>query len=199
MLTPIGPHTVDASAIDHFVLVPLDWKAFVAFVEARGDHGPRLTYLDGYLELMSPSSTHELLKTNLGRLLEVWALDMDVELNGFGSETLKRQRDRSGVEPDECYFVGPRAGRRFPDLAIEVVWTSGTLDRLEVYRRLGVGEVWWWEDGRLAVWTLKGARYVRSRKSRLLPTLDLAALAKCAASQNQTEAVKAFRATYAHH
>ena len=199
MLTPIGPHTVDASAVDHFVVLPLDWKAFVALVEARGDHGPRLTYLDGYLELISPSATHELLKKNLARLLGIWALDHEVELNGFGSETFKRARSKSGIEPDECYFLGPRGARSTPDLSIEVVWTSGRLDRLEAYRRLGVGEGWWWEDGALNVWVLKGERYARARKSRLLSSLDLTTLAKCASSQSQTAAVKAFRASYARH
>jgi Uma2 family endonuclease len=199
MLTPIGPHTVDASAVDHFVVTPCDWKTFVALVEARGDHGPRLTYLDGYLELMSPSATHELLKKNLARLFETWALDHEVDLNGYGSETFKRERRKSGIEPDECYFLGPRGARSTPDLVIEVIWTSGRLDRLEAYRRLGVGEVWWWEDGALSVWVLKGERYARARKSRLLPTLDLATLAKCASSQSQTAAVKAFRASYARH
>lgn len=199
MLTPIGPHTVDASAVDHFVVLPLDWKAFLALLDARGDHGPRLTYLDGYLELTSPSATHELLKTNLARLLELWATDHEVELNGFGSETFKLARRKSGIEPDECYFLGPRGSRRWPDLAIEVLWTSGRLDRLEAYRRLGVREVWWWEDGALTVWVLKGERYLRARKSRLLPALDLAALARHAAFDNQHEAVKAFRRTYARH
>jgi hypothetical protein len=36
-----------------------------------------------------------------------------------------------------------------PDVAIEVIWTRGGLDKLDVYRGLGVPEVWTWQEGRL--------------------------------------------------
>ena len=61
----------------------------------------------------------------------------------------------AGCEADECYIFGPRPrDKARPDLAIEVVWTSGGLDKLEVYRRLEVGEVWFWKDGVIAVHVL---------------------------------------------
>jgi Uma2 family endonuclease len=56
---------------------------------------------------------------------------------------------------DECYIVGPDQNKEVPDLALEVVWTSGGLDKLEIYRRLGVGEVWIWKDGRITVHALR--------------------------------------------
>jgi len=33
-----------------------------------------------------------------------------------------------------------------PDIAIEVVLTSGGIEKLPVYAGLGVREVWFWED-----------------------------------------------------
>jgi len=45
---------------------------------------------------------------------------------------------------------------------------------LEVYRGLGVREVWVWKKGRLGAYLLRGERYVRAARSRLLPGLDLA-------------------------
>ncbi len=47
--------------------------------------------------------------------------------------------------------AGRPLGREAPDLAIEVIWTSGGIDKLESYRGLGVGEVWFWREGRMEV------------------------------------------------
>jgi Uma2 family endonuclease len=58
----------------------------------------------------------------------------------YGAWTLKSPPNQSGLEPDECYLVGDQ-DKPTPDLAIEVVWTSGGIDKLEIYGRLGIGEV----------------------------------------------------------
>ena len=185
----------DPATVDQHVHLAVDWRAFSAFLDARGeDASTRITYLDGELEIMAPSFNHELIKTNLARMLEWWATEFDVEINGYGSVTLKKARQRAGLEPDECYFVGPRAGRTSPDFAIEVVWTRGLIDKLEVYRRLAVKEVWVWEQGALSAWALSSGGYTRAKKSRLLPDLDFVLLARLAASENQHAAVKSFRA-----
>lgn len=52
----------------------------------RGEQsGTRVAYLHGELELMSPSIKHELLKKMLARLLEAYAEERGIELNGYGS------------------------------------------------------------------------------------------------------------------
>ena len=84
-------------------------------LETRGDHSaPRFAYLEGVLEIMSPSLTHENLKSMIGRLVEVWCLE-------------------KGVEFRACYVFGEVSDPQQPDLAIEVVWTSGGLNTLEIY------------------------------------------------------------------
>ena len=96
-----------------------------------------------------------------------------------------------GAEADECYVLGihkPKA----PDLAIEVVWTDGGIDKLEVWRGLGVGEVWVWRKGRIEVHELGGDRYELAPKSRLLPGLDLGKVARLCTLQDQSAAVHAF-------
>ncbi len=64
--------------------------------------------------------------------------------------TLKSPPSQSGLKPDECYLVGDQ-DKAVPVLAIEVVWTSGGIDKLEIYKRLGVGEVWFWKASRIEV------------------------------------------------
>jgi len=188
-----------AEHIDQRVLLHgVDWDAFEAVLAARGEEsGTRITYLDGELELMTPSIDHESLKTRLARLLETWAEIMGLELEGFGSWTLKVKAQRLGVEADECYVVGSFDGPpSVPDLAIEVVWTSGGLDKLEVYRRLGVPEVWFWQDGRLRIFLLQGDRYLSATRSRVLPDLDPGLLNRCMAEPTQTSALRALRQAF---
>ena len=72
---------------------------------------------------------------------------------------LRKAPKASGLEPDECYIIGPDQSAERPDLAIEIVWTSGGLDKLEICSRLGVPEVWIWQDGALVVHVLRGESY----------------------------------------
>jgi Uma2 family endonuclease len=142
------------------VLHDVSWREFERILAARGEAaGPRLTYLEGELELRSPSIQHEGIKSLIGRLIEAYADDLGLELNAYGSWTLKKASRARGIEPDECYVVGNRTNPRAPDLAIEVAWTSWSIDKLDVYRGLGVREVWVWEDGRIRVNVLRGGRY----------------------------------------
>ena len=83
----------------------------------------------------------------------------------------------AGAEPDQCYIVGEDLSKDRPDLAIEVVWTSGGIDKLEVYRQLGIAEVWFWRDERITVHILRGERYEAVLRSSALPGLDTALLA----------------------
>jgi Uma2 family endonuclease len=179
---------------DHFVtLHDISWSQYEMILAIRGDQpGVRMTYLEGELELMSPSFDHERIKTMLARLLEAFAEERELPLNGYGSWTVRKALRARGLEPDECYVLGTHEPKR-PDLAIEVVWTSGGIDKLEVYRGLGVPEVWRWRGGELEAWLLRGERYELGARSQLLPDVDLARLAALAQAEDQTAAVAAFR------
>lgn len=171
----------------------LTWAQFEAILGARGDRPtPRLTYLEGELELMSPGRSHERIKKLLARMLEAWALEVGVRVEGVGSWTLKREAWQRGVEPDECYLVG-RGEAEAPDLAIEVVWSHGAIDKLAVYGPLGVREVWIWEEGRVDIHVLRGSQYVEVARSEVLPTLDLAEMLRHADPLAQDASVRAWR------
>lgn len=169
----------DLPVEDHFVqLDGATWADYERLLELRGDRSaPRLTYLEGVLEIMSPSRDHERIKTLIGRLVEAFCLARDIPVMAYGAWTLKRKKKRRGAEPDECYVFGDEPATR-PHLAIEVVWTSGGLDKLEVYRKLGVGEVWHWQGGRLTVHVLRDEEYVEAPRSERLPGIDLELLAR---------------------
>lgn len=80
-------------------------------------------------------------------------------------------RPQSALEPDDCYILHDSTKTR-PDLAIEVVWTHGGMDKLDVYRALGVPEVWIWQDDFLHYFVLTGSTYVEQPRSALLPDFD---------------------------
>jgi Uma2 family endonuclease len=159
---------------DHRVVVAgATWEHYELELAMRGEKSvPRLAYLEGAMELMSPSRDHERITSYLGRLIEVFAEVHDIELSPYRSWTLKNERS-AGAEPDECYILGEDQSKARPDLVIEVIWTSGGLDKLEIYRRLGIDEVWFWVDGKLEIHALRDGVYERAARSRWLPGLDL--------------------------
>ena len=184
---------------DQVVGMRLDWSAFEQFLKLRGDSTThRLVYMEPYLELMSPSSSHELIKGYIGRLLETWADERAVDLVSTGELTLRSKRDRTAIEPDESYCVGSEASA-VPDLAIEVVWTNAMLDRLEAYARLGVREVWVWAADRLRINVLKGKRYIATKQSRLFPTLDVALFEQFVRKHPSPRALREYRASLRAH
>lgn len=191
---PAGEYVPTAD--QRLVTYNVPWSHYEAQLALRGDAPvPRMAYLEGVLELMTPSKDHERVKSYLGRLVEAYALERGIDLSPYGGWTLKNAPMQSGAEPDECYIVGEDQSREAPDLAIEVVWTSGGIDKLEIYRRLAIGEVWFWKEGRIEVHVLETDGYSRTDRSRLFPDLDLELLCSLLDRPTALQAVKALRET----
>jgi Uma2 family endonuclease len=186
--------TTDA---DHIVVLhDVTWSDYERLIEMRGDHSaPRISYLEGEVEIMSPSKDHEQIKSYIGRLLEAWCMDRGMEVSAFGSWTLKKKRFKRAAEADECYVFGTEP-RNTPQLAIEVEWTQRGIDKLEIYRKLGVEEVWYWRKGVIEVYVLTEGTFDRAERSRLLPDLDVALLASMLDRGTLTQAVRDFRRAY---
>jgi Uma2 family endonuclease len=194
-----GVHDIRDARIDQrVVLHGAGWADYERLLELRGEGAvPRLTYLNGALEVMTPSIDHEGDKKRLARLLEAWAGQADVALEGFGSWTLKSAGQARGTEADECYVVGAFDGEpTVPQIAIEVVRSGGGIDKLEVYQGLGVPEVWFWERGQLRCYCLDkdSSGYRPLERSLFLPGLDLALIQRCMLAPSQTEAIRLLRA-----
>lgn len=159
------------TADQRVVMHNLSWTDFEAFLAMRGESLPRVTYLEGTLELMSPSHDHEKINIRLARTVEAYLDQRDIPYEGVGSWLLKSSPEEAGLEPDSCYLIRDLEGDR-PHLALEVVWTSGGIQKLEVYRRLGVGEVWFWKNGKLTYFVLVGDAYEERTTSALIPDFD---------------------------
>ncbi len=166
---PAGEYVPTA---DHRVtMYGLSWSDFQSFLDLRGETGPRVTYLEGTLELMSPSRDHEAIKMRLAAVVQAYLDTIGITYDGAGAWLLKNAPDEAGLEPDDCYIVGDIEKDR-PDLALEVVWTSGGISKLEVYRRLGVAEVWIWKNDVLTFHVLVGDSYEERDTSTCIPSFD---------------------------
>ncbi len=156
---------------------------------------PRLAYCEGALEIMSPSRSHEALKSLIGQLLEVYCLTKGIDFNAYGSWTLEDKASERAVEPDECYVFGSGGQAERPDLAIEVIWTSGGLNKLDIYRRLGVREVWIWRRGRLTAHALRGETYQEINASEVVPGIDLGEVAGLLDCPTASQAMREYRSS----
>jgi Uma2 family endonuclease len=187
-------HDDTTTADSIVVLHNVSWDDYERVLAIRGDHSaPRISYLEGELEIMSPSYDHEKIKSYIGRLLEAWCMDRGIEFTAVGSWTLKERKESRGAEADECYVFGPERRDR-PQLAIEVAWTHGGLDKLAIYERLGVEEVWFWRKSMIEVYVFANGSFTRARRSRLLPELDLERLASMLDRDTLSQALRDFNA-----
>lgn len=63
--------SIDADII--FVMGGISWQVYEQLLNSWQDnYSCRVTFLEGCLEIMSPSRRHEFIKSNIGRLLEVY-------------------------------------------------------------------------------------------------------------------------------
>src|ERR1041385_5380043 len=135
MRTERARRDVEGLAVDaedqRIVLYGISFDEYVALNDVFVDRsGPRFSYLDGVLEIMTTGLIHESLNAAIRRLFERYALSRGTQLHSYGRTTQRKRKKSAAIEPDECYFVGPKNGRRFfdkmyPDIAIESVVSRG--------------------------------------------------------------------------
>jgi Uma2 family endonuclease len=174
----------------YLILSGITWAQLEA-IEAALENiaGVRLVYLDSFLEIMTISPEHEETKRTIGLLLEAYMREKGIRFYGRGGPTLGSEEKKARKEPDESYNLETK--KAIPDLAIEVVLSSGGIDKLQLYQRIGVPEVWFWEDGLLKVYHLR-EEYERLERSELLPDLDLSLLRRYITYHVQYDAVTEF-------
>jgi Uma2 family endonuclease len=174
----------------------ITWSQFEAIDHAFASvPGVKLCYLDGQLEIMPISEEHEEIKATLSLLLEAYFRYLGIRFYKRGGPSLGSRELKSRNEPDESYNLDSR--KPFPDLVIEVVMSSGGLNKLEGYSRMGIREVWFWEDGKISIYYLEigsdtETTYRQVDSSVLIPDLSLDKLCQFILFHDQYDAVEAF-------
>ncbi len=122
---------------NHLILSGISWLQLEALDTIfSGIPGVRLFYLDGFLEIMTLSLEHEEIKGTLRSLIEAYMREKGIRFYIRGSATLGSEETQGKKEPDESYNLNTK--KLYPDLVIEVIFTSGGLDKLQFYQRMGV-------------------------------------------------------------
>jgi Uma2 family endonuclease len=151
------------------------WAQFEYLQKGFEDtRGVKLAYYNGTIEILMPGAAHELFKKIIAILIEVYLLDRSIEFEPTGSMTRKRE-GAAAAEADESYEI------QGAKLCVEINFTSGDESKLLCYQELGIDEVWLWEDGILAVYSLQVDGYQKVTRSQIsaLAAIDLTVMSEC--------------------
>ena len=182
---------LDRPIEQRFIQTGVSWESFKAIQKGFADSpSVRLFYVQGELEILATSPEHEIVKGNIGFLVEDYMLNLGLEFVATGSFSQEKEGEAS-AQADESYCFG--AKKFIPDLAIEVVITSGGPNKLKRYQALGVQEVWFWQDSLISVHQLTSKGYVNADGSQFVKGINLDLVARCAAIESRPEAVREFR------
>lgn len=155
--------------------------------------GVKLFYCNGIIEILMPGKAHELFKKIIAILIETFLIDRHIEFEPTGAMTQQRA-GAAAAEADESYDI------QGTKLCIEINFTSGDESKLNCYQLLGVDEVWFWEDGVLAVYHLQVDGYHKVSRSQIpaLASIDLEIMAACIllGETSRIAAVERFRAAH---
>jgi Uma2 family endonuclease len=170
------------------VLQHISWETYERVLTDHLDaSSPRFTYDEGTLEIMSPSNEHEELKVTVAAVADILAEEWQIEFKGFGSTTFRRSDLKKGAEPDSCFYIqnvekirGKKGIDLFvdpaPDLVIEIEITSPVVDKLPIYARLSVPEIWRYDGRSATILRLSEGRYEAAQESGVLPPLTQSVL-----------------------
>jgi len=101
------------------------------------------------------------------------------------------QVDRSQVLPNLDLTL---LAKYTQHMVIEVIVTSGTINRKELYKPLSIPEIWFWRSKQLRMFQLQNGEYVEVSRSQFFPDLDLALVTRYLDHPDQYDAVQEFLA-----
>ena len=112
----------------------VSWEDYVRVDQIRDRSGrkARLCFVNDQLEIRMTSKKHEIAKTLLANLIDRYLEVLDIDYQAWGEATF-RKTGKAGGEPDVCYCL--TEDQEYPDLAFEVVITSGGIKKLDFYER----------------------------------------------------------------
>lgn len=168
------------------LLQDITWQQLENILAEMGEkRSARISYSDGWLEIMVPLPEHEKDKEYIGDLVKILLETLQIDFEPFGSTTLKNEQMRQAVEPDTCFYIQNQAaviGKNHldltvdppPDLAIQIDITSRT--RFDNYEILGVPELWRYTKQGLEISVLQEGKYLKVLSSPNFPNIPIVKL-----------------------
>ena len=151
------------------VLTEQTWIDYEKLIADNEDF--RISYFNRVISILSPSRNHERIAQTISILINAYCRKYQIPYFALGSKDIKKQFI-AGKQPDASYCFYTE--KEFPDLAVEVNFTSGSLNDLEKYKLLGIPEVWVWQDNFITFYCLTDDGYQRQLKSQNFYNPDLA-------------------------
>ncbi|HEY6328286.1 MAG TPA: Uma2 family endonuclease [Blastocatellia bacterium] len=192
---------------DRLILSDVEWEEYQELIGRLGDDSHlRVSYSDGRLEVMSPSTPHEKYKKTIDRLIVTISEELGIEVVSFGSFTMKINRLRKGAGADDSYYIQHASTmidrERLelgvdppPDLVIEIDLTRDSRKKFDIYASFAIPEIWRYDGLALSVFQLIGGEYKPAEFSRCFPFLSSATLTEllAAVSSGTLQSWKALR------
>jgi hypothetical protein len=193
----VASKAIDVALIQGDIRTIQRGKTWVQFEHLQkgfeNTRGVKLFYYNGTVEILMPGKAHELFKKIIAILIETFLIDRQIEFEPTGAMTQQRE-GAAAAEADESYDI------QGTKLCLEINFTSGDKSKLNCYQLLGVDEVWFWEDGILAVYHLQVDGYQKVSRSQIpaLASIDLEVMAVCIllGETSRIAAVERFRAAH---
>ena len=187
MIAPARPKP-QAPAGGRVLLRGVSWETYERLLDEHNESaGPRFTYDDGFLEIMTLSIEHEDPNRTLSSLVELILCEWDVDFRRAGSNTFKSEELQKGFEPDTSFYIehvdAIRGKKRLnpavdppPDLVIEIEVTEPLLPRLPIFAAVRVPEIWCCEGEAVRILRLDRDRYRDVKRSAALSPLTAATI-----------------------
>ena len=190
------------------ILNDVPWEEYEQLLSDLGDgYGVRISYDQGRLEVMSPSSFHEMYKDLVSYIARFLTLEVGLPFESRGSTTFKQKLSGKGAEPDTCFYIQNSAriiGKRQidltvdppPDIIVEIDVSHESTRKFRFYASLGVPEVWRYDEQRLHIYRLTEDGYVEIPASLSFPLLTSNALSQFleqSKTEGQAAALSSFR------
>ena len=148
-------------------LTGMIWDDYEAITQQNSNH--RASYFAGTITIVSPSLNHERIAEIINGLVKAYCRKYNLLYFPKGSATLKNDFT-VGKEPDHSFNF--QIEKDIPDLAIEVVFSSGGVSDLEKYKYLQVPEVWIWQNKKIEFYQLGDSEYQAIAVSNCMPELS---------------------------
>lgn len=165
------------------ILHNVGWQTYQTLLADMGEHrSARLAFDRGTLEIKMPSKLHELINRLLERIVTTLTEELGMNILSLGSTTFSYEALEQGFEPDSCFYI-QNADRVHPeddtppqdfppDLVVEVDITSSSRSRLNIYKAIGVPEIWRYNRQGLAILQLRQDEYMDCEYSSIFPMVS---------------------------
>ncbi len=168
---------------NRMILYGVSWKSYENLLEDFSSQScPHLTYDEGTLEIMSPTSEHERIKHVIEMIVELLSLEIGLDVYCLASTTFKNKELKRGFEPDSCFYIQNLTsieGKESidlkidlpPDLIIEIDITSQSINKFPIYASLKMPEIWRYDGEKLIIYQLSNGAYTEVISSVALPLI----------------------------